>query len=188
MGENCDEGTELCFIGNCPSTAPIACVTAAKSKLIIKDKTDNTKDKLVWKWTKGGATTLADFDDPTAASTYALCFYEGVGSTLIGEAEIEAGSNWGPVGSKGYKYKNTAGNADGVTKVLVKSGTAGKSKALVKGKGANLPDFTLPLDVAGPGVVVQLRNNGNGKCLTSAFDQPKKNQAAPTGLFKAKEG
>jgi hypothetical protein len=184
MGENCDEGSQLCFVGQCPNE-PTNCVTALKSKVLIKNKADDTKDKLVWKWTKGGATVVGDFADPTTTAQYALCFYEGATSTLIGAAEIAPGSNWSPIGTKGYKYKDTTGSSDGVTKVLVKSGANGKSKALVKGKGANLPDFTMPLDTASPGVVIQLRNNSTGKCLTSAFTTPKKNDAAQ---FKAKNG
>jgi hypothetical protein len=43
----------------------------------------------------------------------------------------------------------------------VKGGAAGKSKALVKGKGANLPDFDsdLPIAMGDLPLTVQLRNN-----------------------------
>ena len=99
--------------------------------------------------------------------------------------EIAPGGTWSPIGTKGYKYNDATGAAGGITKVLVKSGAAGKSKALVKGKGANLPDFTMPLDTTTPGVVIQLRNNATGKCLTSAFTTPKKNDAKQ---FSAKNG
>ena len=56
MGQSCDEGSDLCFSGDCPVN-PVSCRTAGKNKLLIKNKTDDSKDKLVWKWTKGAATT-----------------------------------------------------------------------------------------------------------------------------------
>jgi hypothetical protein len=50
----------------------------------------------------------------------------------------------------------------------VKGSTSTKSKALVKGKGANLPDPVLGA-ITYP-VVVQLVNNDSGVCLEGSFD------------------
>ena len=81
------------------------------------------------------------------------------------------GGKWSAISTKGYKYKDTGGTNDGITKIIVKSGAAGKSKALVKGKGANLPDFDsdLPVATADLPMVVQLRNKQNGLCWGSSF-------------------
>src|SRR5262245_21126296 len=49
-----------------------------KAKLILKRK-DGEHDKLVWKWSKGEATTLADFGDPVHSTTYTLCVYDQSG-------------------------------------------------------------------------------------------------------------
>jgi hypothetical protein len=50
---------------------------------------------------------------------------------------------------------------------------------LVKGKGANLPDFDsdLPIAMGDLPMTVQLRNNSNGLCWGASFANPKKNQA-----------
>ena len=67
--------------------------------------------------------------------------------------------------------RTPAATNDGITKIIVKGGAAGKSKALVKGKGANLPDLDSDLPVANPDLpmVVQLRNKQNGLCWGSSF-------------------
>jgi hypothetical protein len=178
LGENCDEAAELCFTGACPTNA-VACRMAAKSKVLIKNKSDNSKDKLIWKWIKGAATTQMEFGDPTTAAEYALCVYAGTTSALLEQASVPFGGNWSAISSKGYKYKDSSGTPDGITRIIVKGGATGKSKAIVKGKGINLPDFDGDLPVA-PGdlpLIVQLRNNSNGICWEGSYVNPKKNQA-----------
>ncbi|MBX3026564.1 hypothetical protein KF840_16790 [bacterium] len=178
VGESCDESLDLCFTGDCPVN-PVSCRGAAKNKLLIKNKPNDDQDKLIWKWAKGDATTQTEFADPTTSATYALCFYAGATPTLINGASIapDAGK-WAAIGSKGYKFNDVSAINDGITKIIVKGGGAGKSKALVKGKAASLPDFDSNLPVA-PGdlpVIVQLRNNATGICWGSSFASPKKNQ------------
>jgi hypothetical protein len=93
------------------------------------------------------------------------------------------GAKWKPIGTKGYKYKDPGGAADGVTNVLLKGGGAGKAKTMVKGKGANLSDTgfsNLPLPVT-----AQLVNSETNACFEASFvsQDVKKNDA---GRFKAK--
>jgi hypothetical protein len=178
MGQSCDESTDSCFVGDCPVN-PVVCASAAKNKLLIKNKADNSKDKLVWKWTKGDATTQTQFADPTTTATDALCFYAGATPTLIeGLSVPPGGGKWSAISTKGYKYKDPGAANDGVTKIIVMGGAAGKSKALVKGKGANLPDFDsdLPIATGDLPMTVQLRNNSNGLCWGGSFATAKKNQ------------
>ncbi len=174
-GTSCDESTDLCFVGDCPSVAAV-CRTAQKNKVLIKDNADDNKDKFVWKWTKGAATTVGDLANPTATAEYALCFYAGTTAALINQAAVPpSGSTWSALGTKGFKYKGT-GTDDGITKIVVKSGDAGKAKALVKGKGTNLPDFSLPIANGDLPLIVQLRNNETGVCWEGSFAVPKKNE------------
>jgi len=186
LGESCNEAADLCFSGDCP-VSPAVCRTAEKNKVLIKNKVgDDTKDKLIWKWTKGAATTQAEFGDPTTTADYALCFYAGATPTLLQQANVPPGSSWAALSDKGYKYKAT-GSDDGITKIILKgSPTAGKSKALVKGKGMNLPDFDADLPIAGGDLplIVQLRNNQTGVCWQGSFASPKKNE---TAQFNAKQ-
>ena len=178
MGQSCDESSDSCFVGDCPVN-PVVCRAAAKNKLLIKNKTDDTKDKLVWKWTKGDATTQGEFGDPVTTANYALCFYAGATPTLLeGLSVPPGGGKWSTISTKGYKYKDPAATNGGITKIIVKGGAAGKSKALVKGKGANLPDFDsdLPIPTGNLPLIVQLRNNSSGICWSGSFATPKKNQ------------
>ncbi|MFN8642031.1 MAG: hypothetical protein U0802_10360 [Candidatus Binatia bacterium] len=71
--------------------------------MLIKNSTDNLKDKLIWKWTKGAATTQPEFGDPTTTANYALCFYAGATPALLQQSTVPPGNNrWFPIGSKGY--------------------------------------------------------------------------------------
>jgi hypothetical protein len=171
-----------CLSSTCPS-APQTCLTAQKSLLLLKNNATDSKDKLTWKWIKGAATTLADLKDPTTTADYALCIYAGTADTLIAQLNVPPGSNWKALGTKGYKYNDPSRSQAGVQKIIVKSGAAGKSKALVKGKGTNLPDPTLPLSFP---VTVQLFNYQSGVCLDSTFSSTNALKNTST-LFKAKQ-
>jgi hypothetical protein len=181
-GQSCDEASSTCFQGGCPDTA-VACRIAQKALLLIKDRTDNTQDKLIWKWVKGESTTPAEFGDPTTNANYALCFYDGPSMGLIGQSNVPFGVFWSAAGSKGYKYKDITGAADGIQQIRVKGSTTNKSKAMVKGAGAGLPDLTLPIPMGDLPLVVQLRDNHSGVCWEGSFAKPKRNQI---GQFKAK--
>lgn len=166
----------------CPS-APASCRAAAKSILVVKDKADDTKDKLIWKWIKGAATSQAELGDPTADANYTLCLYAGSTAALVGQALVPASASaWSAISTKGYKYKDALAAADGITKVVLKGSAQPKAKALVKGKGSGLPDLTLPIEAP---VIVQLRNSASGICWGASYGAPQliKNQA---GLLKGK--
>jgi cysteine-rich repeat protein len=175
--ETCD-GAGECVSATVPLTT---CRTAKKSILIYKNKSPDTKDKLIWKWLKGQSTTFAEFGTPTAATEYTLCLYAG--TAALGDATIlPSATNWKVTGgNKGYKFKDKSGTPDGITKAILKASASNKSKVIVKGKGANLPDLAGP--PFGLPVTVQLVNSANQVCFTSAFNMPKKNVGT---LFKAK--
>jgi cysteine-rich repeat protein len=158
----------------------VGCLTALKGTLIYKDNTNNTKDKLVWKWVKGAATTLDDFGVPSGTTSYTLCLYAGTSQALGGATVPGGAATWSPISTKGFKFKDKNGANDGITKVLLKSGAANKSKAIAKGKGDNLPDLpATPFDLP---VTVQLVNNEN-VCFEGVFSTFKLNDA---GKFNAK--
>jgi Disintegrin len=182
VGQSCEESTDECFTGGCPNNA-VVCRMAQKAILVIKDKTDNTRDRLVWKWIKGANTTQAEFADPTMTANYALCFYSGPTASLIGNADVGPGSNWSPISTKGFKYKDLSAAQSGVKKIVLKGSDNNKSKALVKGKGDGLPDLPLPIPMGDLPLIVQLRNNESGVCWEGVFDSPLKNR---TDLFKDK--
>lgn len=164
----------------CASAPAGSCRTAAKSILVIKDNANNAKDKIVWKWVKGASTTQAEFGDPVmGTANMALCIYETGG--LVGEALVAPGPGWSVVSTKGWKFLNKAGTQDGIQKIILKGSTNNKAKALVKGKGLNLPDPSPPLTLP---VTVQLVNSQTGICWEGVFATATKNVA---GSFKAKD-
>jgi hypothetical protein len=163
----------------CASAPAAGCRSAQKSVLIIKDNTDNTRDKLVWKWIKGQSTTQADFGDPVVSSSTALCIYDN--GALIGGALVAPVANWQVVTTKGWKFLDKSGTQTGIQKVVLTGNTANKAKALMKGKGVNLADIAPPL--AGP-VTVQMVSSDTGICWESQFTTFIKNQV---GLYKAKD-
>lgn len=148
------------------AAAPIGgCRAAGKSLLLLKDAGDDNGDKLIWKWLKGAATSVADLGLPSDATDYTLCLYAG-GDAV--EAALPAGGGWAAAGSSGFKYQDASGTPAGVQKALLKSGTAGKAKLLVKGRGLNVPDDLAP-PVALP-LTVQLVNDTTAACWEAVFD------------------
>jgi hypothetical protein len=152
-----------------------------KSVLIVKNKTPDTRDALVWKWTKGAATLLSDFGDPLNTSPYALCLYDATGAAqprLL--AQIPAGGLCGgkpcwTQTKKGFKYKNKALGPDGIQSVVLVPGAAGKAKIILKGKGALLQPPPLP--EALPLTVQLKRVDDLGQCWDAAFATPLTNSA-----------
>ena len=149
-----------------------------KAQIQLKNKTPDTGDALVWKWSKGSRTTVLDFGDPTTTTAYELCIYDQGGlklSASVPADNICAGKPcWAAIGAKGFKYKNKAATPDGLTQILLKEGADGKAKISVKGKGVNLDDPNLAT-LAEP-VRVQLQNT-IGKCWEATYSAPPTKQA-----------
>jgi len=197
---NCDPGTaldcddnDLCTQDSCSpisgcvndGSAVGGCRTALKSILILKDKSPDTKDKLVWKWVKGQSTTQDAFGVPTGTTQYALCIHAGTAAALLASYNVPGDAmKWSAIGTKGYKYTDPAGSAAGITKVLLKGSAQDKAKCLVKGKGTNLDDFDLT-DLIDP-VTVQLVNSANTTCFESTFQQADFIKFGDPVQFKAK--
>lgn len=177
--DSCDSGTG-CINDPAPTTG---CSTSQKSLLLIKDKTDNDKDALLWKFIKGAPTSQAQFGDPSAATDYALCIYTGAANNLFLEAAIPSGTEWTPLGAKGYGYSDASGAHAGIRRILLKGSDQSKTKVLVKASGGSIPDVTLGA-VAAP-IKVQLLNTSTAACWESDFGAGNilKNE---TELLKAK--
>ena len=59
-------------------------VEPGKAKLVMKDRlTDDDGDAVTWKYVKGAATTLEELGDPTSATSYVACLYDGAGERLM---------------------------------------------------------------------------------------------------------
>ena len=169
--ETCNDNN-VCTIDSCVAptgcqfAVPSGCKTAAKSLLLLKDKGDDNKDQLIWKWIKGQSTDLADFGTPDTTTDFTLCIYAG--TTSVAAATIPSGTPWVPAGSKGFSYGSDTALPDGIVKAILKSSDQNKSKILVKGKGTYLP--TLPaLDTLALPIEVRLINDTTPACWASKF-------------------
>lgn len=161
----CNEDGHTCETGCLP--APLSCRSAGKAFIALGDRADDDGDRLTWKWGNGASTSQAEFGDPTSTADYALCLYAGDGGALIGQAVVAASASaWSPLGATGYKYRDPAA-AGGIATVILKGSDRNRSKVLVKGRGAGLPDPMLPIDTP---LTVQLVNGDNGRCWGADFD------------------
>jgi hypothetical protein len=150
-------------------TPALTCAPAAKSLLKIKDASSNRKDGVRFLW-KGGPLLVPDMGDPTQTTRYELCVYDtrGVQMTL----GVPPGAGWTVVGPiiapKGFKYLDTAAQADGIRLIKTKGSSLDKAKLKVAGKGDNLPDTAaLPLQYP---VTAQLYAS-DGMCWEAEFTQ-----------------
>jgi hypothetical protein len=178
------------MIGVCASEPLAGCLTAGKTHLQVKNSDDDIKDQIKWKWSKGDALTQNLLGDPTQTDGYALCIYDEVLDVpeLVAQAGVAPSAVlWRDKDPKGIQYKDKTGSSAGVTKVLVKTGAATKSKAQVIAKGANI-DMPAPLSgdqYFNLGSVLTAQLVGpSGLCFDAVFTTPdaKKNDGVQ---FKA---
>ncbi len=170
----------LAVCGPAPASGCRLPTVAGKAQLQVIDKTPDQKDRLLWKWQKGAATTVADFGDPLGGTDYRLCLYDGA-STLLASASIPAGGScnvksprpcWRSSRS-GFRYVDRDLTPEGILQLTLRAGSAGKAQIVLKGKGVllNTPDLpvqTLPIRV-------QLVNAG-GECWEAIYGTTLRNQ------------
>ena len=132
----------------CGTTAALNCIAPGKGSLIVNEKKPG-KEKLKVSLTKlVPIVTQGQFGNPVAMSTsYAVCIYDAT-NQLKGEYRVaRAGQTcgdapcWSAVSDKGYKYSDKSTAADGILKMKLSGGDAGKGKVKVIGKNttAHLP-------------------------------------------------
>jgi hypothetical protein len=154
----------------------LTCQVPATSLLAIRDKSDDNRDSLRWKWKSEVVTDLADLGTPDAATTYSLCVYDAGEGQRIGATSLAVppSSNWRNQGTKGWSYKDTSGSNNGVTKLRLKVSPIAKTIVDVRAKGSNFPipaaASTFGMFDADPEVLVQLVNDSSSACWESTFD------------------
>jgi hypothetical protein len=140
-------------------------------------------DRLSLALRKEDATTTADFGTPPTSPDYTLCLFDRANGAdrLVLMSEAPAGGSWKATGKRGFRYRSKSGAPDGLARVVLRSGRAGKAFVGVDGKGAGL---ALPaLGLTAP-VTAQLEAGaGTGACFAATFATPRKN--TPT-VFKAR--
>jgi len=176
-GSPCDDGqacttTDVCQAGVCTGAATplVGCSTATepgKGSLVMRDNASDKKDQFIWKFLKGDATFLGDFGNPPGGTDYLLCVYDRTGGvdTALMSLFVPGGAGW-QTKSSGFAFKDKLAQPAGVRNLQLKTGVAGKSKIIVKGKGIPLPMTNLgALDLP---LTVQLSNGV--ECWESVFE------------------
>ncbi len=182
--EDCDDG-DPCTTDSCPGDDhcvnagtprdPLTCYAAGKSLLKITNTAGPDSDKLIWQWKTGEAFAQGDLGDPSSTTDYGLCLYDTTGgvTTLATSVSIPAGSPfWKSRDPDGWNWADSDGSFDGIKKVQLKTGVAGKTKVRLTASGEFLP---LPAPFSAgeffnedPSVVVQLLGS-DGQCWTTSF-------------------
>jgi hypothetical protein len=165
-------------VGGAPSAACTAQPAAGcrlptlprKASVAFKDKTPDSRDSLQWSWTKGAATTVADFGNPLDSTDYALCVYGPAPSSLLFSAKMPAGGICGTkpcwkADTRGFHYRARTGVPEGITSLALTSGDVGHAAVAVKGQGLDLALPGLPLPVP---LRVQLQA-ASGVCWEAVF-------------------
>jgi len=176
----------------CPPAPMPGCKLAesGKSSIAITDDSDDTKDGVKWKWSKGEATSLGEIGNPvTGVAHYSLCVYDTSGAQqprlavgVFAKSMCGANACWKAHGSKGVGYKDKAGQTDGVKQIQLTSGVDGKAKIGVNALGSGVDVPVLPPTL--PVLVQLVVNEGDRKaCWEATYSTFTKLSAAQ---FKAK--
>lgn len=136
----------------CPATPEAGCVAAGRGVLVISEKAAG-KEKFKAVLSKLQASVdPSDYGDPVGGTTaYKLCVYDDQ-DALQGEYTVDQGGAtcdgnpcFTTAGDKGFKYKDKLLTDDGVGKMNLFGGDAGKGKIVVVGKNK---EGTMPTGAA----------------------------------------
>ena len=164
----------------CPPAALPGCRTAS-STLILRDPGVDARRTASFVWKRGPA-SLAELGDPTASTEVALCVYDANG--LAFATGSRPGDAWDALGATGYRLKDLAGGAGGLTQARLKPGEGSAASLTLKGKGRQLPDLALPL---APPVTAQLVTSDGGVCWQGVYPAGGTTRSTAT-LFRGKDG
>lgn len=191
-GAFCDDGSlctsESCIDGACVAVAApdVGCLLPAAGRaaqVTIKNPPGGKRDGVAFQWKKGAATTVADFGDPLGSDDYELCLYDAdadiVLSARIPAGGVCGGKNCWKANAGGYSYKDKFRLPDGIDKLSLRAGAAGRAKVSVGGKAEPLK--MTPTSAISLPLVAQLRRDG--RCWEATFSTASKHT---TQLFKAR--
>ncbi len=189
----------------CPALPDLSCQSSFQKGQLKVDERKSGKEKMSAKWQKGPAIAGTDFGNPLAenGTMYFVCIYDDSGS-LAGEYVVaragdtcgtkscwsNLGKDPGDPGHKGYKYNDKELASDGMSKMQLNAGDAGKSKASVQAKNnASKYTATLPTGVAADlngstSATLQLFGSDAPECISIGLTNVTKDDGVQ---FKAKQ-
>lgn len=182
----------------CPASPSASCSTGfGKAALIVSEKVAG-KEKMTLKMAKGPELLSDGLGNPLNffEGEYAVCVYDD-SNNLVGDMHVRGSSElcgtkpcWKTLGPSltptGLLFKDNAIGQDGIAKIILKAGLAGKSKVIVKGKNkasaglTNLPSMAPGL-TGSTSATVQVHTDEQG-CFSANLDDVKQNDGA---VFKA---
>lgn len=190
--QRCERCTEsgVCVLGARPGCR--SATLPGKGSLVLgAPETAPQRHRIVWKLTRGEATSVGNFGDPTTVDAYSFCLFDESAATtdLLYAADIPAGGlcNGRPCWRgtpSGYRHLSKPSSAIGVRSVELKGGSEGRTKVGFRGEGEALQArlLGLPLSPLPMPLRVQLQA-ANGACWEATFSTASRNQR---GLFKAR--
>lgn len=157
--------------------------------LRIRHRPGNPNPRLLWKWRRGAATSMAELGSPEIDDDYTLCVFDHSAATpaLLFAAAVPGGrlcnnlSCWRR-SARQLTYRDRSGVPEGIDGLRLQSGEAGRAAVQLKGKGIHLvgrPD-PLPLPPLPTPLRVQLQS-ADGVCWEASYDTPAVNAF---GVFK----
>jgi cysteine-rich repeat protein len=144
-GDPCS-GDQCNGSGTCVHQFPehLGCIFQApfRSTLAVRSSSDPGRRRLSWKWKNATGFDPDLLGDPTTASGYRLCVGDSTGAVKV-SAVIPPGGTclggdcWDQI-RDGFRYTDITTSEDGILLALLKAGTPGRGKVIVRGRGANL--------------------------------------------------
>jgi hypothetical protein len=152
--------------------------------LALYKKDNPSRNKMVWKWLLGAETQVGELGNPTVATGYRLCMYDGSGRLIMNLFAPAGGlcgtrSCWKAT-STGYIYRNGGGAPNGLINLTLRSGPTGKAKITATAKGLDLALPTLPPSQFPGPAQIQLINSTTFACWTASYNAPARESLAPT--------
>jgi hypothetical protein len=122
-----------------------SCVPATRATVQVRNASEDLQDGVRFKW-KGGPVLVADLGNPTQTTRYELCIYDDTGIRMA--MGVPPGAGWTTLGSiaspRGYRYRDRLAQTQGVKQITLKASSLDRARLQLTGKGAALPDTTLP--------------------------------------------
>ena len=164
------------FCGAAPATGCMRVLMPGKAGFRLSAK--GAKGSWRWSWNFGDATTAADYGQPLTGTSYSLCVYDHVGATpvLVMNAFASPGSNWRSKGGVKFSYSNRTPPSDGISRIRLKTGIAGKANIKVGARGNPIDMPPMPL-VEDTNVTVQFLGL-HGPCWEAEYPAPAKRNTA----------
>lgn len=183
---SCDPCLECDPPNGCVEPEALLCSGLAPdaSKLTVrKHPISADRDRLAWTWKAGAPVAMLDFGAPETVTDLTFCLFDDDGLQLSATAPAAGLCGLGPCWRRTpslLRYRDKELSPDGLLKLKLKPGDAGKGTVQLKGRGADLGAPTLPLR----GTVTARLVRGDGTpCWEATYADPKRNDEK---IFRAR--